>query len=541
MLDKFKSYLESIHVTPISWLVGVSGVLMVRFFIESFTSPTSSGFLSSDASTLVHYYLFFMATLLFLLVFLYFILPSWRQVVPQFVIFASLGALIAPVIDWIVSGGQGFKMLYLFDSPAGMWRSFLGFFTGDIAVTPGLHVEIGLGLIAFATLVYLIEKSWKRALIALLVLYVSVFAFASLPGIVSLVGGGSESAQSYFGEPLPFILESIQNSATLDNNLHGSLEYSSGVRLFEVGFNFLMGRILFLVAISLLVLWFYLNARDKFKAVLKNSRAERVSTYVLMFLFGAFIAYRMFGSIDLNWNDWFAVAVACVAIYFSGFFIISANDLADTETDKVSNAERPLIAETLDEKDMKQIGAVSLVVALIGAFLAGYTAFFFILALNAIYYAYSAPPLRLKLVPFFSSFIISLCFLAVIAAGFFIVSPVKSISAFPDRLILAIVVIVTLLATVRDMKDVAGDKEAGIKTVPIIFGGVWGPRVVSLCAALAFLLIPIFSGIYILFATAIPTALLSIYFITKKPYSEKPLDITYFAFMAVSFLLVLWV
>ncbi|MFH1714542.1 MAG: UbiA family prenyltransferase [Candidatus Nealsonbacteria bacterium] len=138
--------------------------------------------------------------------------------------------------------------------------------------------------------------------------------------------------------------------------------------------------------------------------------------------------------------------------------------------------------------------------------------------------------------PFFSSFIIGLCTLTAVMAGFFLLSPLKYVSTFPLRLALAVVVIFSLLISTRDMKDIEGDKKAGIKTVPIVFGDIWGPRVVGIFAALAFLLVPIFLRAYILFIAAIPAALAVYYLVNKKPYKEKYIFRTYFVFVLISLL-----
>lgn len=536
MLHKLKLYLENIHVTPISWLAGVSGVLIVRFFLESLSNPSSSGFFASDASTLVNYYLFFMTSLLIFMVFLQIAIPSWRNVAPQFVALSSVAVFIAPIIDWVVSGGKGLKMTYLFDTPTEMIYSFLHFFDKSIpGVTIGLKIEIILGLVLFGVFVYLLERKWKRAVISSFVLYLLVFILASIPGIISMVFN-----DGYFfatQNPLVFLKNTVADSLTISNNIHSSLQYYSAVRLFEIAFNFIMGKILFLISTATLALWFFLNFKEKLKAVIRNLRMERVAAYVIMIFLGVLIAGRIFPAIKLNWNDWLSVIVLALSFVFSCLFAICVNDLADEDTDKVSNADRPLISKTLSGHDMKQMGFIFLVVSLISAYLAGYTAFFFVLTFTSLYYIYSAPPTRFKLVPLLSSFLISLCMLSAILAGFFIVSPLKYVSVFPARLILAIVVVFSLLANVREMKDVEGDRTAGIKTLPVLLGNIWGPRVVAICAVLSFILIPIFSSLYVLFMPAVPTAILSWYFINKKPYSEKPLVRVYFAFIFVSFLL----
>ena len=167
--------------------------------------------------------------------------------------------------------------------------------------TIGLKIEIVLGLLFFSLLVYLIEKSWQRALISLLILYVVVFMLGSLPSVVSMIG---QIGHTFPSEPLSFIGNSVFGSSSIANNLHSSLQYASAVRLLEIAFNFMMSKILFLIAVTALLTWFYLNYKEKFKALMRNFRAERISAYILMFLFGIFISYRTFGPVDFNWNDW---------------------------------------------------------------------------------------------------------------------------------------------------------------------------------------------------------------------------------------------
>jgi len=542
MLNNFKTYLEKIQVTPLSWLAGISGVLMVRFFLESFSNPSSSGFFASDASTLVHYYLFFLAVAVVFMIFLQLVIPSWKKVIPQLTAISFLAVLIGPIADFIISGGKGFRMAYLFDTPKEMLVSFFTFFGGNLytGVTLGIRIEIVLMLLFIGLLVYFIEKSWFRAIVSVISLYILIFIFLSLPGVMNAIGG-QDMAGNYFKEPLTFIQKSIENSVTISNNLHNSLEYSSFVRLFEIAFNFLIGKVFFLILTVATFVWFRLNFKEKLRAVIKNSRPERVTHYFLMIFVGLFVAYSIFPNIRLNWNDSLSVLVLCLAFYFSWMFAVSTNDIVDEEIDAVSDPTRPLIANSLSKKDMKESAVIFLVATLISGFLAGYTAFFFILTFTALYYIYSVPPTRFKTIPFFSSFIIGLCCLTAVLAGFFLISPFKYVSVFPSKLALAVVAIFSLLVNVRDMKDIEGDKKVGIKTVPIIFGDIWGPRVVGIFASISFLLIPIFMSSYVLFASAIPASLVVYYFINRKPYKEKYIFRIYFAFILASFFLLIWI
>lgn len=404
-----------------NWLLSISGILMVRFFLESLSSHTSSGYFASDVSTLIHYYLFFLSMAVVFMIFLQKILPSWRHVAPQLIALSFIMIFIAPIADWVISGGKGLTMTYLFDSPREMFVSLLTFFGKNlyVGITWGLRIEIALVVLFIGFFVYFVEKSLKRAVISIVSFYVLIFGFLSLPGIISIISGGNNMVQNYFGQPLFFIQKSIENSATVLNNIHSSLEYSSKVRLFEIAFNFLMGKILFLFLISSTFFWFNLNLKNKLKAIIKNSRPERVTHYLLMIFLGLFIAHSIFPTVKFNWNDWLSIIVLCFSFYFSWMFAVCVNDIVDEGIDAVSNTNRPLIEKTLSKEDMKQSAFIFLIASLISGFLAGYTAFFFVLTFTGLYYIYSAPPVRLKLIPFLSSFIIGICCLTAVLAGFF--------------------------------------------------------------------------------------------------------------------------
>lgn len=536
MLNKLKIYLEKISITPTNWLVGISGIMMVRFFLESLSSPSSSGFFASDASTLVHYCVFFLTTAVVTMIFLELAIPSWKKVIPQLVAVSFGVILISPIVDWIISGGQGLRMAYLFDTPREMIFSWFSFFGKDLSVgiTWGLRIEVGIILFTTGLLIYFLEKSWRRIVVSVIIFYSIIFIFLSLPGVINLIFG-QNLATNYFGEPLSFIQKTIENSATLTNNLHGSLNYSSLVRVFEIAFNYLMGKIFFLILIVATLVWFCLNFKEKLLATIKNSRPERVTHYFLMIVLGLFVAHSMFPAIKFNWNDWLSVVVLFLSFYFSWLFAVCVNDLVDTEIDEVSNPNRPLIAKELTKEEMKQVATLALLASLISGFLAGYTSFFFVLAFTALYQIYSASPTRFKIIPFFSSFLISLCCLVATLAGFFLLSPVKYVHIFPAKLISAVIVIFFLGSHIRDLKDVEGDKKVGIKTVATIFGPTWGPKIVGFFAGAAFLLVPIFLGKYILLITAIPAALAVYYFANKKPYEEKFIFRIYFAFVLLSY------
>jgi len=443
--------------------------------------------------------------------------------VPQLVLFLFTTILLGPIFDFLVSGGKGFKMAYLFSTPYRLLLEFLTFFSplGN-GITIGIRLEALIILFFSIFIIYKVENSFKRALISGLILYITIFFFLSLPSFIALSSG----------EPLQFIINSIAKSATFANNLHGTLQYGSGVRAVEIGFNFLIGRIFFLLASLFSIIYFFLSQKEKTLAIFKNSRPERVAFHLLAVCLGLGLART---TNILNWNDYISLITLFLSFYFSWMFAVCVNDLADRKIDSVSNQNRPLVKNTLSTEDMRQASILFLLASLIGAFFAGYYAFFMLLSFTAIYFIYSAPPTRFKRIPFFSSFLIALCVLSEVMAGFFFLSNSKVVSAFPTKAIVLIILFAFLWSNIRDLKDIEGDRTEGIITAANLFG----VKFVGLLAALAYLLIPLFIQINFLWLPALLAAFFTYFFSIKKPYYEFPLFLTYYLFILISGLILI--
>ncbi len=548
ILDKIfsiRSYFEGLPLSVGSWFVGVSAVFMVRFFLEAMTSPSSTRILATDASSLLHYYVFFMAFAFVFMIFLFYALPSWRKAIPGFTVAALASIFIAPIIHFVMSPSYGVAIAYVFEPPLETLISLLTFFgpLSGSGISLGIRIEVVIILLSIFGLVYVESRKISRSLLYTALLYLIIFFFLALPSIINIVAVGF-GVGGYFGVPLDFFASSVNKSLTVTNHIHQTLSYASETRFLEVGFNYLIGKFFFIILVGAVFVWFYKNSKEKLFTVLKNSRLERVAHYILMILIGVFVAYRLFLakyaslSVLFGLNDTLSTLMLILSFYFSWMFAVAINDIVDVEIDKVTNAERPLCKGSLGPSDMKDSALIFALLALLSGFLAGLVPFFMLLAFSALYYIYSAPPTRFKLVPFFSSFLIGLCCLTAVLAGFFLFAPVKDFSLIPTNLTIGIVVFFFLWSHIRDMKDIEGDKKEGVMTVPVLFGDAWGPRTVAILSSLAYLLVPIFTNNSALFLPAAVAAYANARFILRKPYLEKYIFRTYFVFVIVSLLFI---
>ena len=525
MLENVREKLSNSTPTPIQWLVASACILMVRFFLESLSNPSLSGMVASDAPTLVHYFLFFLSVGLALMLLLQFVLPTWKKASPQLILLGLSITSLPPIIDWVISGGKGLVMTYLIKSPADTILSFLTFFGTDIfhGATIGIRVEVAIVIIGVGFIVYCVRKRIAMALFAMVMTYMIIFVAGSMPGIIaaiaSLVGDRSSTA-------VQFIQSSVLDSVTLSNNIHSTLRYATLVRMMEIGFDFLIGRVFYIITIGLSLAWFFTNYKEQVRSIFSNLRPERVGHYIFLVLLGVLIAYRQ-SSFVLNWNDWLSLLILLLAFFFSCMYAISVNDVADVDIDNISNKGRPIPSGAISQYEMSTVGILFLVSALVAGYLSGYFAFFCILAFNALYYIYSAPLTRFKRVPGLSAFIIGLCCLSAVLAGYFTFSSVKLVSSFPPILIVGIVSIFFLAQHIKDLKDIEGDRAEGIMTIPTIFGPLWGGRIVGILTAASYFIVPFIANNPALYFGAFPAAAATYMIATRKPFREMPIFIVY--------------
>lgn len=532
MIHRIIEKIENQPVTISQWMIGFTGILFVRFILESLSSPTPSGIPPIDAYTLVHYGLFFLTVFLGLTCIVGFSTKNFTNSA-KFILFILPLTWLAPIIDIILSKGKGFVMSYILDTPRGIVTDFFKFpsLQHVNGITYGMHTDYILLLAIIGFYVWSKRKNFKYTILSLILSYVLLFLIGILPSLLYVFSHLHNSSDPTPLSVIYYMKDLIINSNIFHNTLHESALSVSPYRFLQLGFDKLMSQIFFIISFIFGTLWFWKSYPEKFKAVVKNSRPERIAIYLSFILIGMSVAY--FGGYGklYSWVD--ILSFICLMFSWLGIWLyaVQINDIADIEIDKISNSTRPLVQKTLTLKEMEEMSYLSLALALIGSWSAGFYPFFMSLVGIAVSYIYSSPPLRLKRVPILSSFLISIVCLAATLAGFFFISIDKKIQAFPILLAVGIVIMFTLEINFRDMKDIEGDRALGINTLPVIFGKN-GPKVVGLCLALGFLLLPIFLSFYALYIVAIPSTLIGYKLITRKFYEEKYITILHFAFLA---------
>lgn len=141
MLARLLAVLEGTTVTTSGFIYGLTGIIVIRAFLEVFSSPTATGFPPLEATTLIHYALFYITAYLLFTLIIGFFTKNYQKSA-KIVLFGMTILWLPPLIDIVSTGGAGSTMTYLFDAPALLLTDFLTFF-GPTAFS-GLQREFAL-------------------------------------------------------------------------------------------------------------------------------------------------------------------------------------------------------------------------------------------------------------------------------------------------------------------------------------------------------------------------------------------------------------
>jgi len=291
-----------------------------------------------------------------------------------------------------------------------------------------------------------------------------------------------------------------------------------------------------LVIILLLLL---LRRPEFLQGILQGIRPFRALHYIEATLFGVVVGYRMLGEIlGIKLSPW-TLLTSILSIFFTFHSSVILNDLYDQEIDQVSQKKTPLVRRVFTPKEYRRLGVVSFFFSILFSYSLSYVSFLIVVACHSISFLYSAPPFRLKRIFLISTFLLALSGWLSILIGFSYYGGTKSLLIFPSRLSLLFLGGFLLTIPFKDILDIPGDRRGGVRTLYTLLGDERGKQINSGLFLLAYGLSPILLRFPGLHFVAIPSGVLSAYFILRKPFREAPVFLIYFAFLIV-LLILLW-
>lgn len=480
ILYKLIHTIESSPITFPLWMGTFLALIFTRLLVESWLSDFSNHSPSFLFAEFTHTFLFF---LLSYIIFLWLLSTATKTNLlktANVLLFGFLIILTPPLIDHIISHGAGFWSFYKFDSLHGLWIRFITFF-GDapnIGITYGVRIEVALSLIFFFSYIFIKTKNFFSSLFWTLLAYIFFFILGTFPSWITLaVRGFSEG----------FLSISATNIAQMFLTPENILSRTPGDLISVLNVKM---SILYALILSLLVpiLGAYLYPK-KSLALIKNIRLPQSIYHGGLIFIGAGLSLLFAGKpINTSFFNITAFLLLVIAVQYAWFASVIINDLFDKKIDTVTNIKRPLIQKTLSEYEYKIIGWIFFFTSLLLSGIALPIAPGLLLCYQALAWIYSTWPLRLKRVPIIAPFISAIASLLIFFVGYLAFSPTGTLAHLPENIIILLLVSYTLSLPIKDFKDIKGDKEDNVYTIPVIFGETKGRLIVASGIFLSFIL-----------------------------------------------------
>ena len=469
-LKKLFSFLENEKSNFIYWLILFLGIIFIRNMLEGYLEVGAT--LIDLRRFILQYPLWHISMLTSIILFLkLFTKERIDKVSKVFISFYSL-IIAVPILDFIISSGQGFPTEYIKGNLVFTLNEFLTL-SATIA-TPGQKIMAGVCLIILGSYVFYKTGKLINSLLALFVSYCIFFFWAAWPSFYLLI--------------LPNIA-----SKTLTYHL-------------EI--------VLALSVVVLSVCWCFFYNKDKLLAIIDSIIISRTAHYLAMVILGIAI-FVHFNSIHFfNFEN---ALVSVFAVFFAFQFAVITNNYFDSELDN----------------ELKSIfypvSLIYFLFAVVFGLLVSGEVFAWLMFVMVLSFIYSAPPLRLKRLGFMNNVLIAVATWIVVTIGYASQGSVQGLIPFSAMIIVAYF----LSAHFKDLKDLESDNKNGIRTLPVIFGKLKSKIAVSITCFFAYVAVPVLTGLYDLLIPSFIFGILSIFAIQKRNADEKLFFGLYFAFFTV--------
>jgi 4-hydroxybenzoate polyprenyltransferase/tetratricopeptide (TPR) repeat protein len=459
------------------WLATFLGLVVARNLLEGALGPgrvLGFSYFASPSALMVldHFQLFYASLFLALALILSSLSCERLGPVMKVMTPAWLLILLPPVLDFLVTRGQGLRITYILDLPPVL----LSFFDPRVAlerISPGQRVEILAASLLGASYVWLKTKALLRSVGAFAGVYLAIALHGFLP--------------SAFARVVWFVSERAQAPAAA---AYDAAFKSGGIVLEE---SRKLALLFLLTTCALGWAAFRAHAPEKARALRANIRPLRSLHYVGMTIFGIALAGAIFASAGVGLGgagDFLGVIAVCAAVFFAFQASVLLNDIFDLETDRVSDPGRPLPSGALTRGNALLAVSVFSVAALLFALNVKYHTFLTLTLVFAVSLFYSAPPLRLKRIPVVATFVLGFASLLAALTGFSIIAEERAFALFPPRVAWLLILSFGLAFAAKDLKDAASDRATGTVSLPALLGPRAGRGVTAALVLLGYLLVP---------------------------------------------------
>jgi len=350
--------------------------------------------------------------------------------------------IIVPVLDYFIFGSGRILYETNFDN---FWFKYIYLF--DITkekiphITNGVRVEIAIVFIMSFIYIYLMTQKIYKAILAAFFVYSIIYFYGYLPAVVNAV-----SHSSY---------EKIVQDSILPIQSAINLNFYTYLPIF-----------------SMLGLLYYFKLDKKYRYMIVDSfRIDRLLIYIGIFLFAFFTSakYALSTTEVFNLYDMLRLYSAILSLVFGFAFASVLNNIADFEIDKISNKDRALIRYDISQKLYSDFKNILLFLSLSFAIGVNESYFFIMIAIVALSYIYSIPPLRLRRLVIVSNLTLSIIAVLVFLLGVCVVEGNAAFIQVHFEYLIAIFIFYFTASHFKDFKDKQADKQYYVVTLATLF------------------------------------------------------------------------
>lgn len=481
------------------WAVSFTSIIVLRIFIEGWIGNLSDKSPIFIFYEFTHTFLFFIISFLLFLFLLNRLLKIDISKLSNIILWGFLIILTPPIVDNIISKGKGFWSFYKFDGILGLTKRFFTFF-GDkpeIGITYGVRFEVAIVILLLAIYAFVKIKSEKNSsqdkfslgkknIIPIaysagitFLSYVLFFILGTFPSYITILIEGFDKG---------FLRVSEVDVAQMF--MSPTSVFSREIVEITSVFNFKMSLIYVILFSFTILVGLFLYQKEKLISFLKNIRIPQIIYHIGLVSAGMGLGIITSSSSIKNYFDLFNIAgffVLLESVILAWLASIVVNDIADKKIDEKTNNSRPLIQKSFSENEYKTIGILLFFFSLFFSSIVNPKFMLLLVCYQAIAWIYSSWPLRAKRFAFISTFVSAIASLIIFFGGFILLSPNQDLSRLPKSIIILLILAYTLSLPIKDFKDIKGDRDDDVHTIPVVFGEYWGKIIIGSGIFLSFL------------------------------------------------------
>jgi 4-hydroxybenzoate polyprenyltransferase len=522
--QKIVSIIEDANLSFGLFISSFLAIILVRTLVEDWLTSFEGKSALMYTYEFYHKFLFFLIAYILFAITLSKLLKTEIKKTANILLFGYLILITPPLIDYYLSGGNGYWSFYDFGSLTELIRYFFTFFdnTPNMGITYGVRFEIAFSLVfifiyswiklyvpkndklslrskiqnVFQNLkfppkadqplagkikknnIIRIKKVFLKSIIITIISYAIFYILGTFPSWFTILFQGFSKG---------FFRITDVDTATLFISPGNIL--STHVGDFVSALNLKLDIVYSLLVTILLIIIFWIFERKRLIAFILNARFPQVIIHSGLLLAGMGLGiYFTDTQFNFNLMNILAVILGLESVACAWMASVVINDIEDEEIDKITNPSRPLPKNIFSHQEYKTIGWVLFFSSLMFASIISFRMAILMAFYQAIAWIYSASPIRLKRFGFVSTFVSAIALLMVLFSGYVLISPEQSIKGLPVSIIILLAVCYTFSLPIKDLKDLEGDKRNGVYTIPVIFGDKWGRIVIGSGMFLSFLL-----------------------------------------------------